>query len=89
MYELRIHKHAQKALKKAPARIKERAFVCLNHLRQNGTRDFPYALAVLVDYKKFKYVEAKIDKDYRIVFRFENEVIYIRYAGTHNSLGTG
>lgn len=89
MYKLQIHKHVQKALKKAPVKIRERAFVCLNHLRENGTRDSPYPLAVLRGHKRFKYIEVKIDKDYRIVFRIEGEVIYVRYAGTHNALGTG
>jgi len=41
------------------------------------------------DFKKFKYYEAKIDKDYRIIFRIENNNLYIRAAGTHNALGTG
>lgn len=89
MYKLQIHKHVQKALKKAPIKIRKRAFMCLNHLQNNGSKNFPYPLAVLKGYKKFNYIEAKIDKDYRIVFRIEDEFIYIRYAGTHNMLGTG
>jgi len=89
MYKIQIHKHVEKALKKAPIKIKKRAFVCLNHLRENETNDFPYPLAVLNGYKNFNYIEAKIDKDYRIVFRIEDNVIYIRYAGTHNALRTG
>ena len=89
MYKLSVHKHAQKALKKAPIRIRKKAFLCLNHLRKSGTADFPHPLAVLENYKNFRYIEVKIDKDYRIVFRIDEGVIYIRYAGTHNALGTG
>lgn len=89
MYKLQIHKHVQKALKKAPVKIREKSFLCLKYLMKNGTQDFPYPLAVLETYKKFRYIEAKIDKDYRIVFRIEKEVIFVRYAGTHNALGTG
>ena len=89
MYEIRIYKHAQKSLKKSPEKIKKRAFLCLSHLRKEGTKNFPYPLAALKNYKKYKYIEAKIDKDYRIIFRFEDKIIFVRYAGTHNALGTG
>ena len=89
MYEIEIHKHVQKTLKKSPEKIKKRAFLCLSHLQKHGTKNFPYSLAILRGYKKFTYIEAKIDKDFRIVFRLEGRRFFVRYAGTHNSLGTG
>ncbi|OIP81441.1 hypothetical protein COW94_04355 [Candidatus Peregrinibacteria bacterium CG22_combo_CG10-13_8_21_14_all_44_10] len=90
MYQLHIHKDAEKAFKKAPKRIREKAFICLKHFRDNGVKDCPYSIDTLKGkFKKFKYLEAKIGKDYRIVFRINEQDIYIRYAGTHNALGTG
>lgn len=39
--------------------------------------------------KKQQYLEAILDKDYRIIFRKENGSFFVRAAGTHNTLGTG
>lgn len=90
MYKLQIHKDAEKALKKAQKRIREKAFVCIVYLRDKGTLKSPFPIAPLHgDFKKYKYYEAKIHKDYRIFFRIENNTLYIRAAGTHNALGTG
>lgn len=82
-----IHKHARKSLEKSPKKIQRKflEFVeyCLND-KLNKVR-FPIVLMK----GKFKiYKEAKIDKDYRIIFRIEDNIVYIRYAGTHNYLGT-
>lgn len=90
MYKLQIHKDAEKALKKAQKRIREKAFTCIVHLRDNGTPSSPFPITPLQgDFKKYKYYEAKIQKDYRIFFRIEADTLYIRAAGTHNALGTG
>lgn len=90
MYELHIHKHARKYLQKTPKRIKEKAVECIMYLKNHGTKDCPYPIDTLKgEFSKFKYFEAKIDKDYRIIFRIEGECVYIRTAGTHNKLGTG
>lgn len=90
MYTLHLHRDAQKALQKTQKRIQKKAFVCLQHLRQKGPYGLPYPLKMLEGpYKKFRYLEAKIDKDYRIIFRVEENLIFVRYAGTHNALGTG
>ncbi|MDP2643159.1 MAG: hypothetical protein Q8P62_04940 [Candidatus Peregrinibacteria bacterium] len=90
MYKLQIHKDAEKALNKAQKRIRGKAFMCIVHLRDNGTLNSPFSIAPLQgDFKKYKYYEAKIDKDYRIFFRIEGDILYIRSAGTHNTLGTG
>lgn len=90
MYTLHLHKDAEKALKKSPRKIRKKALICFEHLIKNGTMNFPYHIDTLKgEFKKFKYLEAKIDKDYRIVFRVEDNEIFIRYAGTHNQLGTG
>ena len=89
-YNIVLHKHAQKNLSKAPARIKRKASVFVEHLCEHGTADSPFPLKPLQgSYKKYDYVEAKIDKDYRIIFRREDDTFYIRFAGTHNQLGTG
>jgi mRNA-degrading endonuclease RelE of RelBE toxin-antitoxin system len=90
MYKLQIHKDAEKALKKAQKRIREKAFTCIVHLRDKGTLGSPFPVTPLQgDFKKYKYYEAKIHKDYRIFFRIETDTLYIRVAGTHNALGTG
>ncbi|MFA6435679.1 MAG: hypothetical protein WCW30_00880 [Candidatus Gracilibacteria bacterium] len=90
MYALYIHKDAEKSLQKAQKRIRQKAFNCISCLRDKGTVGSPFPVAPLHgDFKKFKYYEDKIDKDYRIIFRIENNGLYIRAAGTHNALGTG
>jgi len=90
MYKLHIHKDAEKALNKAQKRIREKAFACIIYLRDNGTSGSPFPISSLQgDFKKYKYYEAKIHKDYRIFFRIEDDNLYIRRAGTHNALGTG
>ena len=90
MVNVHIHKAAKKALQKAPRRIREKVFTCISHLMRCGVRDLPFPIKPLQGhYKKYKYFEILIDKDYRIFFRQEGEDIFIRYAGTHNALGTG
>ncbi len=90
MFELEIHKHAEKAFKKAPLRIKEKVLICLSHLREEGLNGLPYPIKPLQGlFRKYNYFEIKIDKDYRVIFRFEANVFCIRDAGTHNGLGTG
>ncbi|MCF7917972.1 hypothetical protein K9L27_03170 [Candidatus Gracilibacteria bacterium] len=90
MYTLHIHKDAQKAFDKFPLKIREKVFDCLRHITENGLHRLPYPIDTLKGkYKKFKYLEVKIAKDYRIILRQEGCDIFIRYAGTHNALGTG
>lgn len=87
---LKLHKEAQKNLQKTPKHIREKAFECIIYLRDHGMKDCPFPIDSLKGkYKKFKYYEAKIHKDYRIFFRFDKDTLYIRRAGTHNQLGTG
>jgi len=90
MYDVHIHKSAEKSLKKAPLRIREKAFTFIDHLRKSGTQQPPFPVQAMEGkFRKFKYLEAKIDKDYRIIFRRENQSYFIRFAGTHNELRTG
>jgi len=90
MYELQIHRDAEKSFKKSPKQIEEKIFECLKHLTQKGTKDLRFKIAPLKGkFKKYNYFEIKIDKDYRIIFRRENDTFFIRKAGTHNSLCTG
>lgn len=90
MPKLHLHKDAQKALQKAQKRTQKKAFLCLQYLKNQGPYGLPYPLKMMQgQYRKFRYIEAKIDKDYRIIFRVEGDDIYVRYAGTHNALGTG
>jgi len=56
----------------------------------SGTYGCPFPIKPLKGrFRKFNYYEAKIDKDYRIIFRREGDTFYIRAAGTHNELKTG
>lgn len=62
----------------------------LSHLIDYGTNNSPYPIKKLQGaYKKYNYLEAKIDSDYRIIFRQEGNIFLIRDAGTHNKLHTG
>lgn len=90
MFTLHLHKDAQKELRKAPKHIRKKTLVCFEHFIENGTTNFPYPIDTLKgEFKKFKYLEIKMNKDYRIIFRIDDKNIFIRYAGTHNRLGTG
>jgi mRNA-degrading endonuclease RelE of RelBE toxin-antitoxin system len=90
MFTLKVHRDAEKELAKAPIRIRKKAFSFLQHLRNHGSQESPFPIKALQgSFKQSKFLEVKIDKDYRIIFRREGVVYYIRYAGTHNRLGTG
>lgn len=90
MYELQIHRDAEKSFKKSPKRIKEKILECLEYLTKNGTKNLRFPIAPLKGkFKKYSYYEIKIDKDYRIIFRREKDIFFIRKSGTHNSLHTG
>lgn len=86
--ELGIHKHASKKLQKAPAKIQQKFIEFVEDFLQKGS-GFPRFPITKMKGKYSLYKEAKIDKDYRVVFREEKSILYIRYAGTHNELGTG
>jgi mRNA-degrading endonuclease YafQ of YafQ-DinJ toxin-antitoxin module len=89
-FQVHIHRDAKKALLKAPTKIKKKVARLVEHLINSGTKSVPFPIATLKgEFKKNKYLEAKIDKDYRIIFRKENDSYFIRAAGTHNSLHTG
>ena len=88
--KLKIHKAAAKNLKRSPLKIRKKAFDCIVHLRDIGSLHCPYPIEALKgQFKKHRYFEAKIDKDYRIIYRIEGDTLFVRYAGTHNQLGTG
>ena len=90
MYKLQIHKDAEKAMRKAPERIREKSYRFLRHLRHAGTQDAPFRIKALQGaFKKHRFLEAIIDEDYRIIFRREQDTFYVRLAGTHNELHTG
>jgi mRNA-degrading endonuclease RelE of RelBE toxin-antitoxin system len=90
MYNLHLHKDAQKAIRKFPKPIRAKTFEALEVLRNSGTKDFPLPIRLLQGkFRKFRYFEIKIARDYRIIFRKEENEFFIRHAGTHNSLGTG
>lgn len=89
MNQLYIHKDAEKAFQKAPKRIQKKIYACLGYLIEKGTKELIFPVKHLQgDFKKFEYMEIKIDRDYRIIFRKKKELIFIRDAGTHNSLRT-
>ena len=90
MRVIKLHKSAQKALLKTPKKIRLRAEQCILYLQTDGTLHCPFIGATLKGPQgRLKYYEAKVDKDYRLIFRINNQILYIRAAGTHNSLGTG
>ncbi|MDD5731305.1 MAG: type II toxin-antitoxin system mRNA interferase toxin, RelE/StbE family [Patescibacteria group bacterium] len=86
---IEIHRDAQKQLSKSSPKIKKKAEILVSFvLESDSLEDFPFDIKSLRgDYKIYK--EILIDKDYRIFFYIENDTFYIRYAGTHNYLGTG
>jgi len=89
MYKVQMHKRAQKNLKKAPEYIKRNASTFVSYLT-GEIKECPFPIKQLQGkYKKYKYREVLIGKDYRIFFRIEGDTCYIRHAGTHNQLGTG
>lgn len=90
MYKIHLHKDAQKVLRKSPSRIREKVYLCLVDFKNNGVGKSSYQIKPMSgQFKRFKYLEVKISKDYRLIFRIDGKNIYVRYAGTHNSLGTG
>ena len=90
MYEIRIHKQAQKVLQKAQKKIKTKASRALEHMVEFGLNNFPYQIDTLKgEFQKYRYFEIKIDKDFRLIFRHEGNTFHIRAAGTHNQIGTG
>lgn len=56
----------------------------------HGEKDLPFSIVRMKGkFKKHKYFEIKLTDDFRLVVRKQNGSFYIRYAGTHNQLGTG
>ena len=89
MRTVQQHKDAAKALKKAPRHIQEKAIEWLKYFMEYDSFDGCRFEIVPLKGKLKIYQEVKIDKDYRIIFRLDEEALHIRTAGTHNSLGTG
>ena len=90
MYRIRMHKSAEKRLAQCPKRIRDKAYIAIKHLRHNGTLNLPFTIKPLQGpLKRRKFLEAKIDKDYRIIFRRNEDGFFIRSAGAHNQLHTG
>ena len=90
MYELKIHRDAEKSMLRASERIREKSYRFLQHLRRAGTQDAPCRIKALHGpFRKYKFLEAIIDEDYRIIFRRERGTFHVRLAGTHNELHTG
>lgn len=87
MAEVDIHKDAQKMLQKAPKKIKKKFLEFLEYVLEDRMDECRFE--VLPMKGKYKvYLEVKIDYDYRILFREADGCYFIRYAGTHNDLGT-
>lgn len=88
--KLEVHKAVLKATRKAPIKIKIRANNCIEHIQKFGLTDLPFRMKPLQGrFKKGNYWEILIDKDYRLIFRVEEDTVFVRHAGTHNDLGTG
>ena len=90
MYKLKIHRDVEKQIAKAPLPIRKKAFAFLKHIRKNGSKDCSFSIKPLQgEFKRSKFFEVKIAKDYRIIFRKDGDTFYVRWAGTHNRLDTG
>jgi mRNA-degrading endonuclease YafQ of YafQ-DinJ toxin-antitoxin module len=90
MFKDQVHPDAVKSLAKAQPKIKAKADRFRRYLINFGTYQCPFPIKPLKGhFHRFHYYEAKIDKDYRIIFRKEGDTFYIRAAGTHNELRTG
>ncbi len=89
MRSIQQHKDATKALKKAPHRIQKKMIAWVEYFMTNdGFEGCRFEIAPLKGKLKI-YQEVKLDKDYRIIFRLDEDALHIRMAGTHNALGTG
>ena len=87
--KIEIHSYAQKQLSKASPKIKKKVEGLVIYILKNDSlNNFPFDIKPLKG-KLGIYKEVLIDKDYRVFFRIENDIFYIRYAGTHNCLRTG
>lgn len=86
--KLRLHHKAVKQLNKAPNIIKEKFEVLALHIIANGLKNLPFrSKQMRGKYKQF--YEILLHDDYRIVYRIDEDVFFVRYSGTHNYLGTG
>lgn len=88
--EITFHKDALKVLRKTQKKIQDKTIRCIKSLEKSGFQNLPFPIEPLKgEFKKYKYYEIKIDYDFRLVVRQAAGSFYIRYAGTHNQLGTG
>lgn len=85
---IEIHKQAQKKLAKAPVKIQDNLLEFIQCYMDDSIDQCRFEIVVMKGKYKI-YKEVKLDKDYRVLFREEKNTLYIRYAGTHNDLGTG
>ncbi|PCI24852.1 hypothetical protein COB57_03730 [Candidatus Peregrinibacteria bacterium] len=85
---IEMHKTAKKQLIKAPKIIKIKVSQLVQHIFIHGLKNCPFPIKPMKG-KYNTYSEFLIHKDYRIIYRTSTNTLYIRYAGTHNELGTG
>ena len=90
MYKIIEHKDAIKVLGKTQKIIKKKYFEFYKHLQEFWTENCPFEIDTMKwVFKKNRYLEVKLHKDFRVIFRQEWNIIYIvRYAWTHNQLWT-
>jgi addiction module RelE/StbE family toxin len=88
MRTLFLHKSAEKSLRKAPQKIKKRFIELSEYLINDNIKECRFEIVWMKGKYKI-YKEVKIDKDYRIIFKIEDNLVFIRYAGSHNYLHTG
>lgn len=85
---LKIHKQAIKQIQKAPKKIQMKIREIIQLVLKNEFDDLSYRKKSMKG--KYKvFTEIILDKDYRLLYRIIEGEFQIRYAGTHNSLGTG
>ena len=90
-YEIKVNKKVEKVLDKAHRKIQIKFAKFYKHLQNFWTQNFPFEIDTLKNWKlkKLKIMEAKLDKDFRIFFRKDWDIIYILLdAWTHNKLWT-
>jgi len=86
--KLEIHNSALKNIKKTSLKIKQKIEKLVSCVMVDDFKNCPFPIKPLKGKYKI-YNEILIDQDYRVIYRIENNTFFLRYAGTHNQLGTG
>lgn len=89
-YQIKVTKKVEKFLDKTQKKLQIKFSKFYLHLQEFWTQDCPFQIDTIKwKMKKERVMEAKLDKDFRIFFKKEWQIIYILLdAWTHNKLWT-